>query len=80
MRKMDEHPSSFFVFKKRKEKRWFGSRQTSDDGGLRVRSLGGIELGSGRERLSRFSERPLFLILDLMEVHSDLIRSPFDLI
>ncbi|WP_231619653.1 hypothetical protein, partial [Fictibacillus sp. 5RED26] len=42
--------------------------------------LGGIALGSGRERLSRISERPLFLFLDLIEVRSDLIRSHFDLI
>ena len=67
----------FLCFKK--EIRWFGSRQTFYNG-CGVRRLGGIELGLGRERLSRISEMPLFLIFDLIEVRSDLIYSHFDLI
>ncbi|MGM0807639.1 MAG: hypothetical protein ACQET8_23380 [Bacillota bacterium] len=42
--------------------------------------LGGIELGLGRERLSRIGEMPLFLIFDLIEARFDLIYSHFDLI
>ncbi|WP_231619648.1 hypothetical protein, partial [Fictibacillus sp. 5RED26] len=65
--------------KDRKEERWFGDCQTSDYGGWGWKARG-IALGSGRERLSRISERPLFLFLDLMEVCFDLIHSHFDLI
>ncbi|WP_231607587.1 hypothetical protein, partial [Fictibacillus sp. 18YEL24] len=44
------------------------------------RKARGIELGLGRERLSRISEMPLFLIFDLIEARFDLIYSHFDLI
>jgi hypothetical protein len=78
MRKMDENPSSFFVFLKENKVVW--RLPNFRLWVIEVRKARGIKHGSGRERLSRFSERPLFLIFDLIKARSDLIGSSYDLI